>query len=400
MMLTLIKNEMIKLMQRRKTLVVIGMFVLLIGFMGFASYKQSENMKEWNKPETRIQNEQSNIEHLNQMKKDPNFSEEEKKRFDEEIKQSNLRIEEIKKEQTGVKPDWRVTLKQEIKNLEEQIKNPQMDSQEKDRLQTELMTKNYLLQNDIEPEYNSYDVKATSFLRDLFSILGMIFLVVGVIIFSADMVSGEYTPATMKFLLTQPVSRGKVLLSKFIALALSATALIVVIELIAFLIMGIIFSFGNMDYPVTIGTKFIYDNTVTVEMGRKAMKMVEGSTIIIPMWKYLIQMFLLQALFIVASAAFAFVLSTVVKSSMVSMATSVVMIIAFTIFQSMPYVKDYIHFIFTTFGDPGMILSGNIARGINNPIVTTTFAVGVMVVWSVVSYVISHVVFTKKDILI
>jgi ABC-2 type transport system permease protein len=399
-MLTLIKNEMIKLIQRRKTLVVIGMFILLIGFMGFASYKNAEMSKEWSKPETRIQNEQSNIESLNQMKNNPKIPAEDKKHFDEEIQQAKLRIEEIKKEQTGVKPDWRVTLKQEIKNLEEQIKNPQVDSQEKDMLQTELMTKNYLLQNDIEPEYNSYDVKATSFLRELFSILGMIFLVVGVIIFSADMVSGEYTPATMKFLLTQPVSRGKVLLSKFIALALSATAIIVVIELIAFLIMGLIFSFGNMDYPVTIGTKFIYDNTVTVEMGRKAMKMVEGSTIIIPMWKYLIQMFLLQALFIVASAAFAFLLSTVVKSSMVSMATSVVLIIAFTIFQAMPYVKDYVHFIFTTFGDPSNILSGNMAMSFNNPSVTTTFAIGVMVVWSVVSYVISHVVFTKKDILI
>lgn len=400
MMFTLIKNEMIKLMQRKKTLVVIGMFIMLIGFMGFASYKQSENMKEWNKPETRIQNEQANIQNLNQMKKDPNFSEEDKKRFDEEIKQANLRIEEIKKEQTGEKLDWRVTLNQEIKSIEEQIKNPQMDSQEKDRLQTELMTKNYLLENDIEPEYNSYDIKATRFMEDLFSILGVIFLIVGVTIFSSDMVSGEYTPATMKFLLTQPVSRGKVLLSKFIALALSATAIIAVIELIAFLIMGLLFSFGSLDYPVTVGTKFVYDNTVTMEMGRKAMKIVEGSTIIIPMWKYLIQMFLLQALFVVATVAFAFLLSTVVKSSMVSMATNIVMIVVFIIFQNMPYIKDYAHFIFSTFGDPSMILSGNMARGFNNPIVTTAFAVGVMIAWSVVSYVISHVVFTKKDILI
>jgi ABC-2 type transport system permease protein len=164
--------------------------------------------------------------------------------------------------------------------------------------------------------------------------------------------------------------------------------------------MGLIFSFGNLDYPITVGTRFVYDNTVTMEMGRKAMKMVEGSTIIIPMWKYLIQMFLLQALFIIASVSFAFLLSTVVKSSMVSMATSVVVIIVFTIFQSMPYVRDYAHFLFTTFGDPSNILSGNMAMNFNNPSVTTTFAIGVMVIWSVVSYVIAHVVFTKKDILI
>jgi len=400
MMITLIKNEIIKLMQRRKTLVVTVMFILLVGFMGFASYKNAENMKKWNQPETRIQNEQASIEHFNTLKKDTSIPEAEKKQFDEMIKEANLRIEEIKKEQVGIKPDWRVTLKREVKSLEEQANNSQIGTQEKERINTDLMLKKELLAKDIEPEYNSYDVTATKYIRDLFSILGAIFLVVGVIIFSSDMVSGEYTPATMKFLLTQPVSRGKVLLSKFIALVLSATIIIVLIELISFLIMGMIFSFGNMEYPIAVGTRFVYDNSVPIEMGRKAMTVVEGSTMIIPMWKYLIQMFLLQVLFIVASASFAFLLSTVVKSSMVSIAISVVTIIVFTIFQNIPYVRDYAHFIFTTFGDASTILSGNMALSFNNPSVTTVFAVGVMVVWSVVSYLISHMVFIKRDILI
>jgi ABC-2 type transport system permease protein len=400
MMVTLIRNEIIKLMQRRKTLVVTGLFILLVGFMAFASYKNAESMNEWNKPERRIQNEQENIAHLNKMKNDTSIPEEEKLHFDEEIKQANLRIEEIKKEQSSGKKDWRVTLKEEIKQVEGQINNTQINNEEKERLNIDLMTKKYLLDKDIEPEYNSYDVTATKFIRDLFNILGVIFLAVGITIFSSDMVSGEYTPPTMKFLLTQPVSRGKVLLSKFIALTLSSSIIIVLIEIIAFLVVGFIFSFGNMDYPVAVGSRFVYDNAIASGMGQKVLKMVAGSTTIIPMWKYLIQMFLLQILFIIASAAFAFLLSTIVKSSMVSMAINIVLIIAFTMFQSIPYVSKYVHYIFSTFGDPSMVLSGRIATQFNNPNITIGFTIGVLVIWTIVSYVISHVVFTKKDILI
>jgi ABC-2 type transport system permease protein len=400
MMITLIRNEIIKLMQRRKTLVVTGLFILLVGFMAFASYKNAESMNEWNKPERRIQNEQENIAHLNKMKNDTSIPEEEKLHFDEEIKQANLRIEEIKKEQSSGKKDWRVTLKEEIKQVEGQINNTQINNEEKERLNIDLMTKKYLLDKDIEPEYNSYDVTATKFIRDLFNILGVIFLAVGITIFSSDMVSGEYTPPTMKFLLTQPVSRGKVLLSKFIALTLSSSIIIVLIEIIVFLVVGFIFSFGNMDYPVAVGSRFVYDNAIASGMGQKVLKMVAGSTTIIPMWKYLIQMFLLQILFIIASAAFAFLLSTIVKSSMVSMAINIVLIIAFTMFQSIPYVSKYVHYIFSTFGDPSMVLSGRIATQFNNPNITIGFTIGVLVIWTIVSYVISHVVFTKKDILI
>jgi ABC-2 type transport system permease protein len=174
----------------------------------------------------------------------------------------------------------------------------------------------------------------------------------------------------------------------------------VLIEIIVFLVVGFIFSFGNMDYPVAVGSRFVYDNAIASGMGQKVLKMVAGSTTIIPMWKYLIQMFLLQILFIIASAAFAFLLSTIVKSSMVSMAINIVLIIAFTMFQSIPYVSKYVHYIFSTFGDPSMVLSGRIATQFNNPNITIGFTIGVLVIWTVVSYVISHVVFTKRDILI
>ncbi|WP_242846190.1 hypothetical protein [Clostridium novyi] len=46
MIFTLIKNEFIKIMSRKKTYVVIMAFILLLGFIGFGVYNSAKNMKK------------------------------------------------------------------------------------------------------------------------------------------------------------------------------------------------------------------------------------------------------------------------------------------------------------------------------------------------------------------
>ncbi|EQB89686.1 hypothetical protein M918_19460 [Clostridium sp. BL8] len=69
-MITLIKYELLKLFKRVKTLVVILGFILLTGFIAFGLYKESENMKQYNTPEHRIQNYEENIKYNEQRKND------------------------------------------------------------------------------------------------------------------------------------------------------------------------------------------------------------------------------------------------------------------------------------------------------------------------------------------
>lgn len=399
MIFTLIGNEIKKLMNRKKTLIITIGFALLVAFIGFGTYKDIQHRIERNKPETQIQNEMRQIKYLEEDKNNSHASEEDKKSYDEQIKEARNRIEEIKKEQKLGKPDWKVTLKTDIKNAEEELKNPDLQERDKEYIKKDMAFNQYLLQNNIKPD-DRLDVKATNFLISLFEILGMAFLAIGVTVFSSDMVSGEYTPPTMKFLITQPVSRGKVLFSKFVALILSSTVIIMLIELLAFIIMGVIFKFGDMNYPIRVGTRYMYNLTAHVEAGQSALKMIASSTYIIPMWKYIINMFLLQGLFIITSASFAFLFSTIVKSSMVSMAVSIVSIISFNIFTQMPYINKIGRYLFVNYGAPNMLLDGDVALRFKNPIVTTKFGVIVLLVWAIISYVIAHVVFTKKDILI
>ena len=60
----------------------------------------------------------------------------------------------------------------------------------------------------------------------------------------SDIVSGESTPATLKFLLVQPISRAKVILSKFIAVVITVVGMIAGLEVAAY---GVIGAFTGFD---------------------------------------------------------------------------------------------------------------------------------------------------------
>ncbi|MCS4479356.1 ABC transporter permease [Clostridium botulinum] len=65
--------------------------------------------------------------------------------------------------------------------------------------------------------------------------------------------SGENNPPTIKFLLSKPISRGKILLSKFIASIISIVLSLFICEFLAFLIIGIAFKFGSLLSPIVVG---------------------------------------------------------------------------------------------------------------------------------------------------
>ncbi len=407
-MLVLISNELQKLFKRRKTWVVFIGFLLFMGAVAFGLYKESENMKKFNTPEYRLQNlketKESMIKDREEAKKDEEKNPENKKyveHIDENIKNIDIEInglEELIK--SGKKEDWRRNLDVQIKNSEEMIKDSSMPDKYKERQKLELKQLKYLKEHDIKP-MASYEFNSSNFIKVLFQVLGSLFLALGVIVFSSDIVSGECTPPTLKFLLIQPVSRGKVLLSKFISIVLASTALIVFSELLYFVIIGAFKGFGNLNYPIFIGTRYQFDMTQIAKDGVRPMIEVVNSTMMIPMWKYIIYMFLMQILFIISCVAFSFLISSIFKSSMISMSVSIVSLVAITALSNIVgFIKRISQFFFTTYGSVGDLFEGSIAISLQNPKVTISFAVVILIATSIICYVISHIVFNKKDILI
>jgi ABC-2 type transport system permease protein len=396
-MISLIYNETRKLLSRKKTIIVFIAFVLLVGFMMFASYKEDQNRKRYNSPEFKIQNMEQSIDHLKRLKDDPNIPEQDKKHFAEELERTEQALKELKANPNPQEIDWRVDLNQRIKDYERYLNESGMPESEKERMTLEIEKYKYHLEHNIKYDENS--LNAFNFLKMLFEILGAIFLAVGVLMFTGDMVSGEYTPPTMKFLITQPVSRAKVLLSKFISVVLTSVILILVVELLAYIIMGLIFGFGDMNYPMFVGTRYEFDMAKLANEGHP-LKTIVGSTYIISRGAFIVRGLLIQILFIAAAASFAFLLSTVLKSSMVSVSISIVVIIVFTIFQNLPYVSKAAPYLFTTYGNTFTLMEGRLPQMFQNPIFTTSFGIIVLVAWSVICYLVAHLVFTKRDLLI
>lgn len=388
-MFKLIENEIIKIIQRRKSLVTVIAFALLVGVIGFGTYKEIQRSREWSSPAKQIEQQKRNIASLKESK---GLSDD-----DPEIKMRQAKINELEKIQRGEKKfDWKEELTEQNKSLKESLAS----SKDKEQVKLQIQSNEYLLEHNITPQWYDYKNGGTRFLMILFNILGLMFLAIGIILFGADMVSGEFTPPTAKFLLTQPVSRGKILFSKLAALFITTVMLIIPIELIAFLIMGALFGFGNMNYPVIVGSKYVYDMTQILPMGEKAMIMTAGSGHIITMGQYIIRLFLMQILFILVAVTFTIFISTVIKSSMISMSTGIVSVIAALVLQEIPTTRKLSQYIFTNFGRIDTVLDGSIAIMFNNPSLTLNFVLILFAIWTIVTYAIAHFCFTKNDILI
>lgn len=412
-MIKLFKIETFKLFKRTKTWVVLIAFIVLAGLITYGLYRDSENMKRYNSPEVRLANMEQHVKNLEaqqdivpeDIKQDEVKVQEYKKMNEQQLKDAKEELERLKSMvgQTD-STDWRESIKDRIKDLEEQQKSlsstPNISGSQGDYIQSELDMLRYLQQHDIKP-MEHYDFNAVNFLIKLVQMLGEIFLAMGIAVFAADMVSGEATPPTMKLLLTQPVSRAKVLFSKFLSINFASVLCIIGVEIAAFLVVGVIFGFGDTNYPMFVGAQYKFDTTQLMENGTYPLALIEGTKHIIPAWQYLVKLLLLQALFITVCTSVVFLISTLVKASMVSMGISVVSIIAsMIVFMGFGVLRSIARFVFVLFGDVGNLLTGEITTRFNNPNVNLSSTIIVFAAWIVISYIIAHVVFTKKDILI
>ena len=328
--------------------------------MALGNYFAEKNTNKYNSPEFRLENINHEIEFA---QKDYDALEKELKDKDpkklEEVKAANtLKIENLKSEKTTLEAAikdpsksqdlWKTQLTEQITNLEQQLKDETQPERYKAQFQSQLKQLKYLQANNIKPMTDS-DFNAYNYIKIVITVLGSFLLGLGIALFMSDIVSGECTPATLKFLLIQPVSRAKVLLSKFIAICITTVSMIISIELIAFLVVGLVKGFGNSNYPMAFGTKFEYDMS-KVQDGVHPLIEVANSTTIISLSQFTFRALLLQALFIVSCCAFVFMISSLVKSSMISMAISTSVLIAANIFNlAIAAFRKVSYFLFTSF---------------------------------------------------
>lgn len=320
MLFTLVKNELIKITRRSKTWIVFGMFFVLVAGAIYLNYSEEKNIKYYNSPEAQIENIQNQIEYLNNRSKELEGKTEEwaeSERIGNKNQLENLN-KELAEQQELLKhkdePDfWKLSLTKEKERLQENIDIAMQDEEHVTSLKEQIAEIDKALEENKRP-IESWEFNAINFGRSLFKLIGLIILASGIAVFMSDIVSGESTPPTLKFLLVQPIKRGKVILSKFIAVVLTVVTMIGGLEIIAFGIVGLIKGFNGWDMKEIIGIKYEWDYSTVATQGSPTLKAIENSGIGTTRWNLLLQSFGLQILFIIACCAFIFLISSIFKS--------------------------------------------------------------------------------------
>lgn len=403
MIFTLIKNEFIKIFRRGKTWVVFGLFAITILGMGYISYKDSEHIKKWNSPEYQIESYEDEITWLKQNIEEAKNSNDEWEKenityYEQSIKECEENINRAKealKNQDNPKA-WREQLEEERNSLKKDINDKSIPDSSKTYMKERLEEINIYLDENMEPielwEFNAINY-GISFIRTI----GMLILAAGIAVFMSDIVSGESTPPTLKFLLVQPISRAKVILSKFIAVTTTVILMIVGLEIITIGIIGVFTGFDAAKMPQRIHKLYEWNST----NGVTELTEVANSGILTNRGMYLLESLGIQILFIVACCAFIFLISALFKSSMITMAISVMLCVGVTMLSEVSEtIRKVSKYIFLSYGDSTSLVDGSIAQYYGSPDITIAFGIVVLVVTTVVCYLIAQFVFSKKDILI
>ncbi len=401
MFMGLIKNEFIKLFSKKKTYIILFLFIALSGVFVAVSEVSENNYLKYNSPKYRISNMEENIkyqkEYLDNIAKDETLSKEDKAKEIDAAKESlnsmELTLAELKKSMINESEiDWKKDAQTQLDSLKEKYKTADENNKANlqkniDRLQTHI---NHNIPLD-EANLN----KGFNYLLLNIIVVASGFLAFGLILFNADSVSTEYNPGTLKFLLIQPVTRVKVLLSKYIVMIISSLILIMVTQLLFCFGVGVVKGFGSLNRPILAGFKYEF----VVEFGQKVLKEIPNSASYIPLSEFLLKAFLLEGIFIIVMVSFIFMISTISKSSVIAMTITIGALLGTNIIYMLSTTyRSFSPYIFFHFTNIEAIITGTIVQETRALQFTINNVIIVSIISSIVFILVALGVFKKRDI--
>lgn len=414
MFLGLVKNEFIKLFSKKKTYIIIGLYILLSVFIVIIGQNAEDNYFKYNDPDFMIQNleeqimyEKEYMESIEIMEIDGQIDEDEKERqiasSMDYISGLEEEIASLEKRKQGEPYDWREDYKNQIgeskialAELENKEKLTKDDSTQINYIEQDIERLELMLSTDTSPDDENLNT-GINYLYNNLLMVTMAFLSFGLILFNSEAVSSEYNPGTLKFLLIQPVTRTKVLLSKFLVMVVSSSILIIGVQILTFLIVSLINGFGALDRPMLIGLEF----EKVISSGYESFERIAGSGEFIPLWDYLLRMLVLELFLVITVTAFVFMVSTVAKSSVIANTVCISVLLGSSIVYNLSTkYRQISQLIFLHFGNIDGIVSGSIIGDTGQASFTPITVIMVCVVTTVVVVITALGVFKKRDLLI
>ncbi len=275
--------------------------------------------------------------------------------------------------------DWRTILQQQIIDTQNRLSSSRLSAEWKKQLQISLQQQQYYLDHNINPT----EPGAPTFIRIFLENSIDLFLPLMVMVIASDLVSSEYSLGSIKLLLTRPVRRWKILLSKYITLILAISFIIALAGILSYLISGLVFGYRGWQAPFLTGF-----SVTKAGLNTSSVKLLE-------LWQYLLMDFGLVWYVSIVVGTLSFMLSVLIRSTAAGMGVMLAALISGAILSNMVSSWNSAKYFFMV-----NLRLTDYLKGLAPPIegMTLSFSMLVLFVWWAASLFVAFVVFTKKDV--
>lgn len=259
--------------------------------------------------------------------------------------------------------DWRQELQAENEQLTEEMENQEFF------YPGDLEKNNYHLENDIKPM--SYD--AWRFVLENAGLASVISLFT--IIIAAGIMANEFKWGTIKLLLIRPVSRTKILFSKYISVLLFALTMLLFLFVFSWVLGAILFGVNGMNPSIVLQQASGYAQINVIE-------------------EILVQ-YGLGMVTLIMMATFAFMISTIFRSGGIAIGLAIFLMFAGSTVAGVLSNYNWSKFILFANTDLSQYTAGR------EPLIegmTLSFSVTVLAVYFIIFLLASWLVFTRRDV--
>ena len=275
-------------------------------------------------------------------------------------------INNIKSIQTE---NWRAETTELAEQYKERLKISELSHTLRADAENKLRIAEYRLTNDVPvPPMNPWSA--------LLTFSGLIeMVIIFSIVVAADMVAGEYTAGTIKFLLIRPHSRTKILFSKLIAVSLFAFVMLALLVVCGYVTNAIFYGPGG----INITDLFINQ---------------QGQIVSRNIFMQVVKIYGLSIFPVMGYVTFAFAVSTVLRNSALAVGISLlIMIVGNSMIEATAKIEALKYLPFAN-SDISLYIFNLPAR----PEMTLGFSISVLLVYIFGLSVISWVVFKNRDV--
>ena len=279
--------------------------------------------------------------------------------------------------------DWRAQAEKRASDLERQTGQRRMPENWKRWMRYESGRLRYHLARGINPN----EITGPVFTRGFAGVGTVLLIPLLIAVFGADLVSSEFAEGTITLLLTRPVARWKVLLSKVVAMMLFTTLTLLAAFFLAWGISGVAFGWSGWGAPILTGFR-LSGSSPSAGFDLTGVRMV-------PLWQDTFAAWGLAWFSALAVGSITLLLSVVFRSAAAAMGTMMATLVGGTILSRVASDWDGAKWFFVT-----NLPLPDFYAGLPTPFegMTLAFSVWVLLAWAAASLAAAFLLFTRRDV--